>query len=212
MPTGTVIWFDRKAGEGRVASRAGREYLVRSADIATSAAVPGARVSFQIDRERGARRAFGVQLRRGTRNDPGQGRFGDLTGAHHPDDAGGRGLGRKRPVPRSAGDLTPAEVAQRWVAAVARGDRMPVLALYSASPMIHAGDVAVIGRGAIQRFLDQCPLLGRPHEGVDIKPRDGIVTVTWRHAISDRARFPGRDSTSPTRLRIAHGRIEEQWT
>lgn len=77
MPEGRLAWYDANVGTGRIEASTGR-YLVRTDDMEPDARAEGAMVSFDIERVRdGNDRAVNVSLRRGTRNDPDQGRFGE---------------------------------------------------------------------------------------------------------------------------------------
>jgi cold shock CspA family protein len=77
MPEGRLTWYDDNVGTGRIEASSGR-YLVRSDDMEPDARAEGAMVAFDIERERdGTDHAVNVTLRRGTRSDPDQGRFGE---------------------------------------------------------------------------------------------------------------------------------------
>lgn len=202
MPTGTVKWFDPRSGEGYVV-RGGREYPVRVQDIEPRARVPGARVRFSVSRERGVRRAVDVRLRRGTRVSPRQHRFGDLAGAHHPDEKGHPSLSRQRPDQAWALEGHPAEVARVWMRLLELGDLPTALLLYSPDARLHTEDGTVVGRADVGPVLAGRGLVGFRPRNPEVREEGGTVVVRWE----ERAET---DLTLATRMRIAHGRIVEQ--
>jgi len=62
VATGVVKWFDPLTAEGTI-GKGGRELPVRAEDMEPSAQVAGARVRFDVARERGFERAVDVRLR-----------------------------------------------------------------------------------------------------------------------------------------------------
>ncbi len=87
MPDGVIQWFDAETGEG-VVVRSGRRFRAFAADVEPVARQPGARVHFDVRREKGVERAVEVRLRSGTRVSSHQHRFGTLKGARRPDAKG----------------------------------------------------------------------------------------------------------------------------
>jgi cold shock CspA family protein len=76
MPAGIVTWYDHNLGRGRIEDSSGK-YAVHADDMAPDAQVQGAHVAFDVERAEKTDRAVNVTLRKGTRNDPNQRRFGD---------------------------------------------------------------------------------------------------------------------------------------
>lgn len=201
MPRGVVRWFDANAGEGRVAMRS-RELMALASDVEPAARVAGARVTFDLDRSRGLR-AVNVRLRRGGRTSPRQGRFGDLTGSHHPDEKGHRPLTRAHRWPPAVLRIEerPLEVVRLWLRAMAEQDVDQAAHLYTPDAVVHAADQTAIGYRAIHRLLASTGITGRGAASARMTSGPDGVTVTWTTAD---AREVAVDS------RVEHGQIAEQ--
>ena len=76
MPDGKITRFNASAESGSIESSTGR-FTVRADDMEANARVEGAFVTFDVQRDSPMDRAVNVRLRRGTRNNPSQSRFGD---------------------------------------------------------------------------------------------------------------------------------------
>lgn len=196
MPTGRMAWFDPNTGEGCV-RQGSREYVVRTEDVDPSARVAGVRVVFDRVRSAGSEKATNVRLRGGKRSSKHHRRVGDLVGAHHPDEAGHRGLRRGlRPAPARLLEERPAEVAAQWAQALTAGESAVAERLYTSDAVLHDGDRTTQGAGAVHLFVESSPLARRAVEHITQDPPLFTVHVT------DGARVD---------LRITHGRIVEQW-
>ena len=202
MPNGVMRWFDPRRGEG-IVTHLGRDYAVRASDVEPHARVSGARVHFDHLRDDGVDRAVHVRHLPGRRTNRRQRRFGDLTGAHGPDDKGGTSGARTRPrgQPRPR---QPTEVAQTWLAALGSRDLVTAQELYAPDVVLHLAGETHRGRAAVDRWLDRTPLSGQGL-GATVHTRgDAMATVTWTPRPWSRHR-------GLVRLRIEHGRITEQW-
>lgn len=198
MPKGTLVWFDDQTGEGLI-RRDGREYPVRSTEIGTSARVPNAPVHFDIVRHEGVRWAVKVTLRRGARVSPRQHRFGDLAGAHHPDEKGHHPLTDDRPGVDPAYEGRPMELVEEWARLVNLGELSTLRLLYAPEAVLREGRKRVVGRDAIiermsARFSGSLP------QATVLGGRDDVVAVELT--------VGGR--TSLVELELAHGRVTEQ--
>lgn len=199
MPTGVVMWFDDVTGEGRL-RRNGREYPVNSSDIEPAARVPLARVHFDIKRQQGIQRAVNVTLRRGRRMAPHQHRFGDLGGAHHPDEKGHHPLTDNRPGTDWSFEGHPVQLIEEWTSLVGRREFSTVRLLYAPEAVLHLGSEQVSGRDAIIERMREV-FAGAAPKGDAVHERDGVVSVELSVA----------DRTVRFAFRVAHGRIAEQW-
>jgi len=202
VPTGIVKWFDPATGDGMI-GKDGRELPVRAKDMEPSARVAGARVRFDIARERGFERAVDVRLREGTRVSRRQHRFGDLAGTGHPDEAGRPPLTHGRPD-RVRASGHPMETARRWVVAMEAGDLAGALACYAKNAVLHVGAETHVGLNAIQGVLDGHPLFQATPGRVVAHGESATILMRWSPGGPD---VPGGE----TRLRIVHVRILEQW-
>lgn len=202
MPSGRMIWFDRRAGDGML-EHLGHLYAVRWEDVEPRARTAGARVHFDRIREGGAVRAVNVRLTPGRRSTRRQHRFGDLVGAHRPDEKG-------RPIgvhPTQHGrrlEEQPTEVVHRWITAVGAGDVAAAAALYAPDATLHDDDRHCRGLPAVRLWLERSPLVGGGARGADVRFLDDRAVVTW-------------PPTPPAQgacieLSLAHGRIQEQWS
>jgi cold shock CspA family protein len=198
MPKGTLVWFDDHTGEGLI-RRDGREYPVRSSDIETSARVPNAPVHFDIVRHEGVRWAVNVTLRRGTRVSAHQHRFGDLAGAHHPDEKGHHPLTDDRPGVDPAYEGRPLELVKEWVRLINLGDLSTLRLLYAPEAVLHEERKRVVGRDAIIEHMS-ARLSGSSPQARVLGGRDGAIAVQLS--------LEGR--TSLIELELAHGRVVEQ--
>lgn len=199
MPDGVVQWFDTSTGEGRIV-RGGRHYAVRAEDMDPKARVPGARVHFDC-RRGDADRAVDVTLRAGSRVDWHHRRFGDLSGSHAPDVAGGRPSSTRHTELGRRLDRSPLRVASAWVALLAAGDLENLVRLYAPDASLHADGEVLVGPREIRRYWSASPLLGgaTPDFAGDA---DGSVVIEW----SAEADGPATSS----RMWVAHGEIAEQ--
>jgi cold shock CspA family protein len=192
------LWFDDQTGEGLI-RRDGREYPVRSSDIEAPARVPGAPVHFDIVRHQGVKWAHNVTLRRGTRVSPRQHRFGDLAGAHHPDEKGHHPLTDDRPGVDPAYEGRPMELVAEWVRLVSLGDLSTLRLLYAPEAVLHEGRKRVVGRDAIIEHM-RARHSGFSPQATVLGGRDDVVAVELS--------VDGR--TSLVELELAHGRVVEQ--
>jgi cold shock CspA family protein len=199
MPTGVVVWFDERAGEG-IIRRDGREYPVRSAGIERAARVPSARVHFDIARLEGVKRAVNVTLRRGRRVGPGQHRFGDLAGAHHPDEKGHHPLTDDHPGLDPAYEGRPVALIEEWVRLVNDKDLDTLRLLYLPQAVLHIGSDVVVGRDAITHRL-QDELVGPRTQKTTVHEHDNVVSTELSVG----------DHRLSIDFEVAHGRVAEQW-
>src|SRR5450759_1495873 len=211
MPTGHVKWFDDAAREARLVSRSGREYPAEAAEIEPPARTADAPVAFKLKRANGVMRAVEVRLRRGTRVSPTQGRFGDLSGATHPDSRGRAALSRSRLDPGLDSDELASRVARHWVEALVRGDRAAAERLFAPDSVIHTQSGVETGRKAVQLCIDRSPLLASHRSDVQIRGSRSRVRISWGLSAEDLARVPTSERRTQTTLRIAHGQIADQW-
>jgi hypothetical protein len=211
VPTGHVKWFDGATHEALLVGRSGREYPAAAGEMEPAARTPDAPVTFKVKRVDGVARAVEVQLRGGTRVSPTQGRFGDLSGAAYPDSRGGSALSRRRLARGLQGDEPAVRVAREWVDALSRGDRGAVERLYAPDFVMHARSEVVNGRKAAELSIDRSPLLASDHHDVQIQGDESRVGISWRLSPEDLARIPASERRTQTTLRIAHGKIAEQW-
>jgi cold shock CspA family protein len=175
MPKGTLVWFDNQTGEGLI-RRDGREYPVRGSDIETSARVPNAPVHFDIVRHEGVRWAEKVTLRRGSRVSARQHRFGDLAGAHHPDEKGHHPLTDDRPGVDPAYEGRPMELVEEWARLVNLGDLPTLRLLYAAEAVLHEGRKRVVGRDAIIERMSERLSGSSPQAGSSAV---GTMSLLW---------------------------------
>jgi cold shock CspA family protein len=198
MPKGTLVWFDDKSGEGLI-RRDGREYPVRSSDIEAAARHPNVPVQFDVSRRDGVRWAVNVTLRRGKRVSPRQHRFGDLAGAHHPDEKGHHPLTDDRPGVDPAYEGRPTELVEEWVRLVNLEDLSTLRLLYAPEAVLHEGRKRVVGRDAIIEHLS-ARFSGLSPQARVLGGRDEVVVVELSEG--------GRSSL--VELELAHGRVVEQ--
>ncbi|HSJ85431.1 MAG TPA: hypothetical protein VLA91_16640 [Acidimicrobiia bacterium] len=198
MPKGRLVWFDDQTGEGLI-RRDGREYPVRSPDIETAACVPNTPVHFDVSRRDGVRWAVNVTLRRGTRVSPRQHRFGDLAGAHHPDEKGHHPLTDDRPGVDPAYEGRPTELAEEWARLVDLGDLSTLRLLYAPEAVLREGRKRVVGRDAIIEHL-RTRFSGLSPQARVLGGRDDVVAVELR--------VGGRSIV--VELELAHGRVVAQ--
>lgn len=211
MPTGRVKWFDPASQEARIVSRSGREYPADVSQMEPPARTADAPVTFKLRTKSGVTRAFEVRLHQGTRVSSTQGRFGDLSGAKHPDSRGRAPLARQRSEAGLDADEKLARIARHWVDALVSGDRQVVMELYAPDCVIHARSGAETGRKAIGTSVDRNPLLGSGHRDVQIRSIGSRVHVSWPQSRGDQARVPVSGQRTQTTLRFEHGQIAEQW-
>jgi hypothetical protein len=110
-------------------------------------------VHFDIVRHEGVRWAVNVTLRRGTRVSARQHRFGDLAGAHHPDEKGHHPLTDDRPGVDPAYEGRPTKLVEEWVRLVNLEDLSTLRLLYAPEAVLHEGRKRVVGRDAIIEYL-----------------------------------------------------------
>lgn len=199
MPTGVVTWFDPATGEGLI-RRNGREYPVDRPDIEPDARVAMARVHFDIKRQDGIKRAVNVTLRRGRRVSPHQHHFGDLVGAHHPDEKGHHPLTDDHPGIDPAYEGRPLELIREWARLVNLGDLSTARLLYAPQANLHVGAELVVGRDAIidhleGRYAGLHPELESLHE------RKGRIRTVLEAA----------DGSQQIDFQVRHGHVVEQW-
>ena len=203
MPRGVMSWFDPSTGEGRV-RWGSRELVVDAGEVEPAARAAGARVTFDLVRIDGGKRAARVRLKRGKRVSPRRSRFGDLAGAHHPDQKGHRPLHGRLTTPERVHrrEDEPVEVARQWLQALEQGDVGAATHLYTSDACLHEEGTDDRGPGAVRRFLSATPVRGRRDARIE-PAADGLrVTVRWA----------GDEPAISIELRIAHGQIAEQWT
>jgi hypothetical protein len=199
MPKGVVSWFDERSGEGRI-RRDGREYPVSAGDIEREARVPMARVDFDVRRLEGVKQAVNVTLHRGRRMSPRQHRFGDLAGAHHPDEKGHHPLTDDRPGTDWAFEGHPVELILEWGRLVNLDDLSTLRLLYAPEAVLHVGSEDVLGRDAVvdrmrEDFSGPRPQMGAAHE------RDGVIRVELKVGAG----------MLEVDFKVSHGRVVEQW-
>lgn len=199
MPRGVVLWFDSASGEGRI-RRNGHEYSVAAPDIESDARVPRARVHFDIRREEGAKRAVNVTLRRGARVSPRQHRFGDLAGAHHPDEKGHHPLSHDHPGLDPAYEGHPVALIREWVRLANVGELSTLGLLYAPDATLHVGSERVLGRRDVVERLSRLLTGGRPLAN-SVHEHDGVIEVELGFG----------DRILNTRFEVAHGQVIEQW-
>ena len=201
MPDGVVQWFDPATGEAAVV-RAGRVYRAEARAVESRARHPGARVHFDIERDRGADRAVLVRLRPGSRVSNRHRRVGDLTGARHPDAKGTAPLAHTHPELGLSLTPHPLEIAAAWARSVRAKDLDTALALYASDATLHTADRDVKGRAHLQAYLEASPLLSVEGEPA-IRGEDGTVLLRWvdHHG----------SAVLEVRSRITHGLIAEHW-
>lgn len=208
MPDGVMKWYDPKQDRG-VVEHNGREYTAQASDIESHARRTGAPVHFDIDRQRGdGDVAVRVELRAGSRTSRRHQRAGDLVGARNPAEKGQdeevdlNDLSVRR---RAYGEK-PALLVQDWVRLLSGGQVDRAAHLYAPGAVIHEGERDVAGDADLRRWLETSALVGAPNGGADVVGSGpGEFTVTWRT-------LPGEQVAVVSRLRVANGRITEQWT
>lgn len=198
MPEGVVKWFDPNTGEAMIA-RGSKLFPTTAKEMHRHARAPGARVHFDVVREDGVERAVNVVLREGTRVSPRRGRFGDLAGAHHPDEKGHVALSRSHPRQDFGLEDRPVEVARTWVRLLTGDDLPTAVHLYHPAVVIHRGAEVLTGRREAADLLADL----RHAAPFEVHPEADGATVTW----ADPATGAGRR----TRIRTEHGFIVEQW-
>lgn len=201
MPTGVMVWFDARSGDGRIAA-SGREYPVRGDDVEPRARRAGARVHFDVERIDGVPTAMRVTPVAGTRTSAKQSRSGDLTGAARPDVKGRPPLTRDGNAvgPPLAG--RPVALIRRWIAAADSGHLDAVLPLYAPDAVVHAGDRDHHGRPEIRTYLLDSGLLTRGWHATPDATSESVTAVRGAAA---------PDAGRTSRFRTAHGQIVEQW-
>jgi ribosome-associated translation inhibitor RaiA len=201
MPDGVIKWVDSKSGEA-VVMRGGRMFPTRVKDIESVARRSGARVHFDIHRERGVDRAVDVRLRAGTHVSHHHRRFGTLTGARGVDAKGAKPSAQLHPELRTPAQH-PVEVARAWSTSLACGDVDGALTLYSPDATVHVGEQAIVGRGALAEWLASTSPFGSQRHAL-IRGSDKTVTVSWPESGPEE---PGL----VVRCQIKHLQIAEQW-
>jgi hypothetical protein len=198
-----MSWFDPSTGEGRV-RWGSRELEVDVDEIEPAARAAGARVTFDLVRVEGGRRAARVRLKRGKRVSPRRSRFGDLAGAHHPDQKGHRPVHGRPATPERVHrrEDRPVEVVRLWLRGIEQGEVGATCHLYASDVRLHDGDAEDRGPAAVRRFLSSTPVRGRHDGRVEPGQDPARVMVRW----------PDDGSPTSIELRIAHGQISEQWT
>lgn len=200
MPTGRVVWFDDRSGDGSI-RRDGHEYPVDRADIEPAARVPRARVHFDIKRLKGADRAVRVTLLVGSRVSPQHGNFGDMAGAHHPDEKGHHPLTDDRPGTDWSYEGHPVQLIEEWAGLAMRQDLSTLRLFYAPEAVLNVESERIEGRDAIVSWLGE-ELFGPVGQSGEVHERDGVVSVELRvHGEPLYMSF-----------RVAHGRVIEQWS
>jgi len=199
MPNGVIMWFDSRTGEARI-RRDGHEYPAAARDIDTAARVPSARVHFDIRREGGVERAVNVTLRAGGRHNPRQHRFGDLAGAHHPDEKGHHPLTDNHPGTDPAHEGHPVRLIEEWGRLANLDQPATLRLLYAPEAVLHIEEELVVGRDALIDRLG-VEFTGQSSEAGSARERDGIVVLSFR--VGDRR--------LQMEFAVHHGRVVEQW-
>ena len=203
MPDGVMLWFDPNTGDARI-GRGGKQYPARKPDMEPGARRAGARVHFDIDRDRGVERATAVEIREGTHTSRHHHRMGTLVGAHRPDTKG------VSPV-----DLPPVEhglslaghplaVAGAWGRWLAIGDVEHALKLYAPDAQLHHDGVTIAGLTPLHGFLDEYPIT-RSGRVPTVHGEGDLVRVRWDPVDPERGAVEAL-------CRVEHGQIAEQWT
>jgi hypothetical protein len=198
MPTGNVVWIDRRSGEARVEAKGHPLFPLRIADAEPEARVVGARVHSDAARRDGVVWAVNVRLLEGTRTSPGQHRRGDLVGAKHADEAGHKGLTHQQ---RKACVPTWRRSHERLSSAGGRsledGYIGDVLVLYAPQAKLHAGSRTYAGHSGIGGYLAALPFEDLRTLTVEVRGEGR----TWFSSGGHRAMPPpsaGRGSASAT--------------
>lgn len=177
MPDGRVHRIDADKDCVYIIRR-GRTYRAPISEVEPAARVPSARVHFGLSRNDGVETAEGVMLRRGTRTNRRQRRFGDLTGATRP------GSKSRTPTQREFGiDVTtqPLRVVETWLEAMERSDFDGATSLYLPEAEIHREEGPVSGRRRIRALLEDSDwhggtssvVLHSDDRFVDVEPMEG---------------------------------------
>ncbi|MCP4222128.1 MAG: hypothetical protein GY773_02140 [Actinomycetia bacterium] len=173
MPNGRLIRIDHDRGCAYL-TRGGRSYEASLSEVESAARVPGARVRYKLRRSDGEERAEQVVLRRGTRTNKRQRRFGDLSGARRP------GTKVKTAPQRAYGiDVAtqPFRVVRGWLTAMGAHDLDAAAGLYLPGAAVHLDDETISGHAAIRAFLEHSPWLGIDPDGVDVRGFDRFIQV-----------------------------------
>ena len=150
MPDGRVHRIDADKNCVYIIRR-GRTYRAPMSEVEPAARVPSARVHFGLRRSGGVESAEGVQLRRGTRTNRRQRRFGDLTGATRP------GSKLRTPTQREFGiDVTtqPLRIVETWLEAMEGSNFDGAASLYLPEAEIHLDSGTVAGHRGIRALLE----------------------------------------------------------
>jgi ribosome-associated translation inhibitor RaiA len=172
----------------------GRSYLAPISEVESAARVPGARVSFTLRRAGGEETVHRVRLRRGTRTNKRQRRFGDLVGARRP------GSKVKTGVQEAYGiDVAtqPFRVVATWLQALSDLDAGAAADLYLPSAVVHTAEGSVTGRNHIRAALEVSPWFGIDPSAADLRGADRAVQVE-------------ADGLTAS-MEIEAGHIVEQW-
>jgi hypothetical protein len=196
MPYGVVRWFDETTNQGLVARRA-TQYPVLGSDMDPRTRRPGARVHFDVRRQDDVQWACDVRPRVGGRSSPRQHRFGDLAGAHHPDEKGHVPSSGSHPQEPFHLEGHPTEVARTWLRLLVDADFGTIVHLYAPEVVLNNRGKVMTGRRGVEDLLRSLP---RPFDDVSFRGTDGAVTIRWKPA----------GGFGETMLTIRHGKITGQ--
>lgn len=163
MPAGRVKRIDTQRDVAYIVRR-GRTLTAPLSEVEPKARVPNVRVEFQLVRRHGDESAADVRLRRGTRTNRRQRRFGDLTGASRPGAKVATTASRHLGVDAST---PPFQVVQAWLEAMGDWDLDGAVALYRPDAVVHAPDGDVRGLHRLRGALEHSPLAGLDPEQVE---------------------------------------------
>ena len=197
MATGRVQRIDEDKGCAYIVHR-GHAYEAPLAEVETAARVPGARVGYRLQRRKGVETAVDVHLRRGTRTNKRQRRFGDLTGVRRD---GNKGVTAGQNAYGIDISTQPLRVAAAWLDAMGQRDDAAASDLYLPGAVVHLADGPQVGRKAMRRVLSRSPWAGVAADSVVVEAHDRYV----------RAELASEKPPLVTHLLVEDGQIVEQW-
>ncbi len=164
MPAGRVKRIDTQRDVAYIVRR-GRTLAAPLSEVEPKARVPNARVEFRLVRQHGDESAANVRLRRGTRTNRRQRRFGDLTGASRPGAKVATTASQRLGVDAST---PPFQVVEAWLEAMGDWDLDGATALYRPDAVVHTPDGDVGGLHRLRGALERSPLAGLDPDAADL--------------------------------------------
>ncbi|MDH3299431.1 MAG: sigma 54 modulation/S30EA ribosomal C-terminal domain-containing protein [Acidimicrobiia bacterium] len=164
MPAGRVKRIDKQRNVVYIVRR-GHTLAAPLSEVEPKARVPNARVEFRLVRDHGDVSAADVRLRRGTRTNRRQRRFGDLTGARLPGAKVATTATHRLGIDASS---PPFQVVEAWLDAMSDWDVDGAAALYRPDAVLHAPDGDVTGRNRLRAALEQSPLAGLDPDAAEV--------------------------------------------